>query len=1000
MNYFLIHRPIAVLMSLLALVVFSAVALWQLPISLLPDTDVPRLTIRVSYAGHSPAEIEENVLRPIRENLATLSGLEELESEASGELGLLRLRFDFGTQMSLAYIEVNERIDRLTAQLPNDLPRPQVIRLSVSDIPVIRVHVVPLRTEEMPVVSDFTRKVIKKRLEQLEEVSLVDLHGLHTQGIAVFPDVAMLRSAGLDESALIQAIVSQNTQIGGISVKDGQYRYYLKISNPLRSAEDIAQLPLRMPSGQMMRVEQVARVEARPLDQEGMHIFEGQEGVVINVHKQPKARLTDLIPKVEEAVAQFQQDYPGMQFTTSRNQSTLLTAGIGNLQTSLLYGGCFAFLVLFIFMGNYRLPLIMGITLPLSVMLSFLLFYLFGLSLNIISLSGLALGLGMLIDNAIVILDNITRLRREGHPLVDACVIGTRQVMSALFSSMLTTLAVFVPLVFLSGISGALFFDQAVSVAIILGVSLALALVLLPLLYRLFFERYARPIQADTRIFTALSMAYDRAWTSLGQRPMAVVGVSLMLIPLGYGLFRSMPVQGLPTMEQRDLLLEVDWREPLTLEENRTRIDDLVGFAQNDLASSQADLGISGFLLQAESEGVQTATVYFLLSEQTHRQSFEAVVSQWIHTRYPMATISLTNAPNAFDRLFVNEKPYLEARLSPLNSTELLPTALLDSLADALSPRPELHAGTSSETTVNLSLHHEAIRQYGVEVSAVKEALKKLFSDLSVSEIRQFGENLPIYLKTNDLSIEAKLKGALVQGKDQTLFPLHLFVSHGYATGFREIAADVSGPYQSVVWGPDANAHKVQENTRSTAGAFGLQHRFTGRWFDDQRNIRELIFILGLSVLLLYFILAAQFESFRLPLIVMFTMPLGIAGSLLFLWISGTSVNIMSGIGIIIMLGIMVNDAILKIDTIKRLQSEGMALADALHQAGHIRLKPILMTSATTLLALMPILFTSGIGADLQKPLVYAVMGGLTIGTLTALFFIPMAYRLMEAPKK
>src|SRR5690606_34500582 len=287
---------------------------------------------------------------------------------------------------------------------------------------------------------------------------------------------------------VIQAIRAGNSELPGISVADGQYRYYLRMATRVDNPEDILRLPVTSSQGNTVSLSRVAQVKNEPGETLGHHLYNGSEGLVLTVHKQGSAKMNELLPRIYDAVEQFRIDYPQVDFDLSQDQATLLNAGISNLQTSLLFGGLFAVAVLFAFLGNDRIPLIMGISLPVSLLASFLLFYLFNISINVISLSGLALGLGMLIDNAIIVMENITRKRREGLPLFEACVQGVNEVMSALISSVLPTLAVFVPLVFLSGTAGALFYDQAVSVAAILGVSLMVAFILLPLLYMLFYR--------------------------------------------------------------------------------------------------------------------------------------------------------------------------------------------------------------------------------------------------------------------------------------------------------------------------------------------------------------------------------------------------------------------------------------------------------------------------------------------------------------------------------
>ena len=347
-----------------------------------------------------------------------------------------------------------------------------------------------------------------------------------------------------------QVLRSANQELGQLSIKDGQYRYFVKVANRLDDIEEIKQLPIRTKEGDILALAQLAEISTETQKIQSYHLYNGQEGLVITIHKQASAKMTELMPEIYQAVELFKTDYPELDFSLTQDQSNLLNAGIENLSTSLIYGGIFSFLVLFLFMGNYRLPLIMGLTLPTSLLVSFLLFYATRLSINIISLSGLALGLGMLIDNAIIVIDNITRKKAEGLDLITACIQGVNEVMAPLISSVLTTLAVFVPLVFLNGLSGALFYDEALSVAIVLVSSLLVAFILLPLLYRSFFKKSTH-IKEDSWFFRQVLNGYKSIFKLVWRFRAVSFMVLLLLIPATYFMLQELRIDGLPEIEKK-----------------------------------------------------------------------------------------------------------------------------------------------------------------------------------------------------------------------------------------------------------------------------------------------------------------------------------------------------------------------------------------------------------------------------------------------------------------
>jgi multidrug efflux pump subunit AcrB len=1011
---FLINRPVAVFLSFLGILFFSFLALRELPVSLLPSIEVPSIIIKVNYPNNPPSVIENNVLRSIRSELNTLNNLKSVESIANSEIGLVKLQFDFGTRMDLAYIEINEKIDRLQETLPRDMDRPQVVRINTSDIPIIRVQVIPKAGTDYTEVSELADRVLKKRIEQIPGVSIVDINGFQGKYISITPDLDKIRAFNISEQQIDQVLQGANQELQQLSIKDGQYRYFVRMANRLDDLEEIEKLPIINAEGDVITLKEIADINFEPEKRLGYHLSNQTEALVITVHKQVNAKMTELTPLLYDAIETFKIDYPETDFELTQDQSLLLNAGINNLKTSLIYGGIFAFAVLFLFMGNVRMPIMMGITLPISLLISFLFFYAFGLSINIISLSGLALGLGMLIDNSIIVIDNITRKRKDGLDIVAACIEGVNEVMTPLISSVLTTLAVFVPLVFLNGLSGALFYDQALSVTIILGTSLIVSFVLLPLLYRKFFENVEKPIKEDSLIFRGILKLYKAIFKIVWRFRTFSLIVLLALIPLAYFLIINVEKTGLPDIEKTETLVSIQWNEPLDAEENKKRVTDILENISSDI-TSESDIGLKQFLLTEQNNSVETAEVYLKSESPADKIVSEAKLIAFLESTYTNASFQVEDAPNAFDQIFNSNQKFFIAKWKKLAGGERLNEDMLATIqkdVSQISNEPSrLGSGFQFGESMEALIDTKALSFYGISESAMKEALSKALEGYLVTEIRRFGEVTPIRIQRGKDDFRSKLNGISVAGRKNQQYPLSNFVTFQFVKDTKAVTADRTGVYQSLEW-EELDEETIEALTAqlpAKAAQYGLNIDFDGSYFEGRENLQQLIFILVISVLLLYFILAAQFESLVQPLIVILTLPLGISGALIVLMLTGGTLNVMSAIGIIVMLGIMVNDAILKIDTINRLREESsneqitnskseiaksknQILEKAIAKTGEIRLKPILMTSITTILALLPVVFSSGIGADLQRPLVYTVIGGLTIGTFTALFFVPLAY--------
>ncbi|MFY0593752.1 efflux RND transporter permease subunit [Roseivirga sp.] len=1003
---FLINRPIAVFLSFIGILFFSVLAIRDLPISLLPSIEVPSVVIKVDYPNNSAQVVENSILDRIRAELNSLNNLKSIESTASSETGLIKLEFNYGTRMDLAYIEINEKVDRLQEGLPRDVDRPRIIRINTSDIPIVRLQVIPKDPDNFIGLSELAERVLKKRLEQIEGISIVDINGAREQFIAIKPDKAQIEALNIPESQIEAVLNSANRSFGSLSIKDGQYRYFVRMANRLDDIDEIKKLPLSTPNGEVISLNQIADVEFETEKVLSYHLFGQEEGLVITVHKQNSAKMTELVPLVYEAIERFKIDYPDAEFDLTQDQSTLLNAGIDNLTTSLIYGGVFAFLVLFLFMGNFKMPIIMGITLPISLLISFILFRAVGLSINIISLSGLALGLGMLIDNAIIVIDNITRKRKDGLDIIEACIQGVNEVMAPLISSVLTTLAVFVPLVFLNGLTGSLFYDQAVSVAIILGTSLLVAFILLPLLYRVFFQKSKRQIKEDSIFFVLILKLYKAIYKVIWRFKGLSFAILLLLIPLSYFGVKDFEKSGLPDIEKTESLISINWNEPIDAAANKSRIKELLTKLPVD-PITETDIGISQFLLAIEDGRVESADLYLKFETKQEKLETENWFSSYFKTKHPNASLKIEDAPNAFDQIFESDKRYFITKWKNLGRSELLNedalTKLLTDISEYTNSPTQNGKGFLFEESLQAVIDNKALAFYGITESSFKSALSKSLDGFLVTEIRRFGEVTPIKINRSQGDLKSKLASATVQGRDGQQYQLDQFLNLEFINSEKNITADRTGPYQSIEWETitDKDIEGLTNSLPKIGAKYGLNVDFSGSYFESKENLKQLVFILIISVSLLYFILAAQFESLVQPLIVIFTLPLGILGALIVLKLTGITLNVMSAIGIIVMLGIMVNDAILKIDTINRFKAEIKSdnlkerknlIAEAIAKTGQIRLKPILMTSITTILALLPVVFSTGIGADLQRPLVFSVIGGLTIGTFTALYFVPLAY--------
>ncbi|PIY13072.1 MAG: cation transporter [Flexibacter sp. CG_4_10_14_3_um_filter_32_15] len=1061
--HFLFARPVGVLMAMFACCILSLIAFSNLPVSLLPSLDVPELVVQLDYRGHSPEEIDNSILRPVRENMLTLNGLKRTESEARSEIGQVRLYFEFGTDMTLAYIDANEKLDRLLNSLPKDLPRPRIVKLNTADIPIVHLQIIPKTSEslnnDLLATSELVEKVIRKQLEAIDGISLVDANGLKEKQISIVPNLQKMQSLQVNETDLITTIRSANQTLSSVSVKDGQYRYFIKVATVLESAKDIENLPIVLstnnsnfaqnntqnssqnfnqnstPQNTIIFLKDIATIKLEEPAAQGFHLFNQKEAFVLTLHKQSQAQIHQLTPRIDKTIEDLKANFPDLEFITTQNQTTLLNLAIDNLKSSLFIGSICVFLVLFVFMGNWRVPLIIGVSLPVSLVYGFGLFYVFDVSINVISLSGMALGLGMLIDNSIIVLENIEQFRSKGFSKKEATVLGVQDVVAPLVSSVLTTLSVFVPLIFLNGLSGALFYDQAVSAGAVLFTSLIVAFFMLPHLYLILNKksknnqpstslsaslrykdetsttasaslRFENKKNKETKVFTFLLSTYEKIFFVLEKNKKLFLAFSFLLILSPIFLFYGLEIEGAPKINKTDTSLSINWNEPIDAQENKNRCQLLLEKFSSQISFSESDIGQKKYFLQNDNATQTQANLYLFFQTNPLKEKAQEDITNWLKKNYPSSSFEFLPAADAFSQLFISEEPTVELRVRNSSSKQILPFSTFDSLYSILQSKTNYFTqkgkGTTTETLVLLNIDTEKAALYGFSQQDILEKLRYELGQFSITDLNSFGQIIPIRFKRIDKTVEEIINQSSLTSinfnsvtNSTNQIPLRLFINFEKSNSYNTLTADQLGIYQSIFWDKlEIETQNELQHYLSTSFP-NLQTSWRGTFFTDKENLTQFIFILCVSIGLLYFILVAQFESFWQPILVLLTLPLGISGSLLLLLFSDTSLNTMAAIGIIVMLGIMVNDAILKIDSINNLKKE-MPLLEAVHQAGKLRLKPILMTSITTILAVLPILFSSGLGADLQKPLVWAVMGGLSVGTITAIFFIPIAYFEIE----
>ncbi len=998
---FLIFRPVSVFVLYIALFLVAILSISNLPVSLLPNIRIPEVNLLTASNDLPAEEMERSVLSPLRQVLAQVDGMESLHSTAYNGSGLIRMRFDLKKDMDFALLEVNEKIDQNLTRLPAGMERPRVIRSSSNRIPVFYLNL-SYANGRQDTEEDFLRlsalagQQFRRRLEQLPSVAIVDISGLSYQQVRIRPKEATLRMLGIQPDHLLGAIQSAQYSIGSVIVRERQFEYVVRLGRSLITLDDLRQVPVSV-GGRLLRLQEVAdvRLEERPSG--GLFISNGKRAISLAVIKSEESTIDAIQQSVYALVEKLKEEHPELEFRLSQDQTYLLKYSINNMKGNLVTGAIMAVGLVFFFYSDWRIPLLIGSIVPMSVLLSLLFFKLFGLSINIISLAGLILGLGLLIDNGIIVLDNISQHRMEGKTVAQACITGVNEMIRPMLASMLTTCAVFFPLVFMSGLGGALFIDQAMAISIGLTVSYIVSITFLPTLYFSLFRN--KPVSANLPKDRAsgIKLWYHSGILFTFKHPGMVFVVLVLLLGGGLAALSTMNIERLPKLAQTAFESYIEWNESISPTAAQTRLSGLVEKWRKTVYYN-AHIGQQQFLLHFDPEQrPSTVHLYAEFHTESECQLAQSELNQLLKNEFPLAKARFLPVKTVFEQLFSDNRAALEVGMmsaSGATQAEWLSewTALRQDM-QTQGIEPPAHAPLLEKQVVVVPAL-DKLAFYELPVPFFYQELKRVLNNEQLAEFKVENTSLPIVMGGSPSDIYQTFYQLHIQNEKGARIPVHRLAELKTVWNFNEIHATEKGKFIPL--------HLKQGDPPKLLAYFQdyqnqrkqVRFQFQGTYFSNQSLARELLKILVVAILLLYFILAAQFESLVQPLIILLEIPLSLCGSVFLLFLFGATINAMTLIGMIVTTGIMINDSILKIDTINRLRKTNSALElkAAIHEGGLKRINSILMTSLTSIIGVFSYLFGNNLGDKLQQPLALTLIGGMVFGTLVSLFVIPLIY--------
>lgn len=1044
------ERRVTILMFTIAILLFGVVSLTRLKVNLLPELSYPTLTIRTELTGAAPFEVENLISKPVEEAVGVVKNVRQVRSVSRTSQSDVILEFIWGTDMDLASVDVREKLDIL--ELPLEAGRSVILRFDPSNEPIMRLGLVETTPPgqqdseaQLKRLRRYAEDRLKTSLEAVEGVAAVKVSGGLEDEIQILVDQQKLAQLRLSVEDVANRIRAENVNLAGGRLEQGLQRFLVRTLNEYTSVEQIADTIISTGDGRPIFLRDIATVSRGYKEREAITRVDGRESIELALYKEGDANTVLVANRVTQTLERVRKELAeGQELRTIYDQSTFIGQAIDQVRNAALVGGLLAVLVLYLFLRDIRPTIIIGVAIPVSIVGTFLMMYASDITLNIMSLGGIALAVGLLVDNAIVVLENISRHREQGKSIVAAARDGASEVAAAVTASTLTTVAVFFPMVFVTGVAGQLFKDQALTVTFALLFSLLVALTLIPMLATLGAGH--RFVDADdaaipNRFTRAVSWIYQSIGTLLGfiSRSMRIILKPLVLVVnrglygslariyprvLEWSLHHRMTVIALAALafaatmsliprlgtELIPQLAQGEFSVALRLAPGSPLAEtDRVVRAAERAASASGNVGMTysvsgtGNRLDADpiDAGEHTGTLNVVLNSGSDRAAEEATISSM---RAELSRLPGVDFDFRRPSLFSFDSP-LEVEISGFDlerlnlvSEELV--AKMQGSARFADVRSSIEAGNPE---IQISFDQERAAKLGLAVRDIADSVVGNVRGNVATRYSWRDRKIDVLVRSVDTRAAsvAEIRRLIVNPGSERPVTLDAVADITVALGPAEIRrldqSRVALVSANLAYGDlGAAVSELESLIQAIPRQNGVSVMVSGQNDEMQRSITSMQFTLVLAIFLVYLVMASQFESLVHPLVILFTVPLALIGAVLALYVTGSTINVVAFIGIIMLAGIVVNNAIVLVDLINQLRRAGVAKTEAIIEAGSVRLRPILMTTLTTILGLLPMAIGFGEGAEVRTPMAIAVIGGLLVATLLTLVVIPVVYHLLD----
>jgi HAE1 family hydrophobic/amphiphilic exporter-1 len=1003
-----VKRPIATTMFFLIVIVLGVLSFRFLPVDLLPPIEYPQLTIFTDYPNVGPEEIEKIITEPVENAIASVPGVERVRSRSAEGRSYVTLEFAQGTDVDVAANDVRLALDRIRGQLPLEVETPRVRKFDPDNFPIVIIGASSDRNlQELTLV---LQREITRRFEQIPGVGSIDIWGGIYREIHVDLDMDRLMATGLSSSQVENAIAAENINAPAGNVQSGLQRLYVRSLGEYQSLDQISETVITVANGKPVRVKDVAEVTWGNQDLERLVKIDGKPMVRFAIRKQTGANTVTVAQAIRHEVERINAQRSDLRLFVTTDQSRFIQSSIRNVQTSALWGGLLAVFILYLFLRNRSSTAIIALSIPISIIAAFALLYFNGLTLNQMSFGGLALGVGLIVDSSIVVLENIVRLREDkGESLEASALVGTREVGGAIIASTLTTAVIFLPVVFMQTISGMIFRQLALVVVFAIVCSLFIALSLVPMLASRFLTVRPRDPQHPSRksrfqrLFGRVEEGYSRLIDRALNHKALVVAVTVVLVIVSLLCIPLIPVELAPQSDADEIDIDLQMAEGTNitvLNEYLTELERMVraNLPMDDVEHVTTDVrdgraGLEVTMVDASKRSISTSALADRIRDRVAGRlpgcdiQVEAQSGLWILRR-----IFGSGGSQAIE---IQLRGYDLERADKIAGDIRL---RMEEIPEISGVRLRRREGRPER---RIEFDRRKIADLGLSVREVATVLQTNLGGSRAGVYRVGGDEFPIIvrLRPSDRLTALDLRNVSVRTPGGEVVPLSSLVVQTRGRGPTEIdridgqrASYISATLRSGV--PLGLAvEKIRGKLADIRLPEGFSLFYGGEYEEQEKSAADFRMSIIMALVLIYMVMAAQFERFFDPLVVMFSVPLAVIGVVPSLLLTGTTINLQSLMGMVMLIGIVVNNAIVLVDYINLLRREhGMETREAVVLSGKLRLRPILMTTLTTVLGLLPLSFGFGAGAEIQASLARVVIGGLTASTLVTLVFIPVVY--------